>query len=44
MRDPRGEPPAPAAPPRPIDARAVLRLAWRVLLIAQCCGSRGGCS
>lgn len=40
MRDPRGdsrgdsrgEPPAPSAPPRPIDARAVLRLAWRVLL------------
>lgn len=33
MREPRGDPPAAAArPPRPIDARAVLRLAWRVIL------------
>lgn len=33
MRESRGDPPAPpAGPPRPIDARAVLRLAWRVIL------------
>jgi membrane protein len=33
MRDPRGEPPAAAAaPPRPIDARAALRLTWRVIV------------
>jgi membrane protein len=31
MRDPKGDPSAPAAPPRPIDAGAVLRLAWRVI-------------
>jgi membrane protein len=32
MREPRGGPPSPSAPPRPIDARAVLQLAWRVIL------------
>jgi membrane protein len=32
MREPRGDPPSPAGPPRPIDARAVLQLASRVIL------------
>ena len=32
MREPRGDPPAVPAPPGPIDARAVGRLAWRVIV------------